>query len=86
MILLSLGTFLAYVTIAIIIIVIMCFYGASKEPLTMYGIPAERVKKAKDRLDDWGGKIDSIEKTLKQIENKNKEDFEESEKESQSPE
>ncbi len=55
MILLSLGTFLAYVTIAIIIIVIMCFYGASKEPLTMYGIPAERVKKAKDRLDDWGG-------------------------------
>ncbi len=54
MILLSLGTFLAYVTIAIII-VIMCFYGASKEPLTMYGIPAERVKKAKDRLDDWGG-------------------------------
>ena len=66
MILLSLGTFLAYVTIAIII-VIMCFYGASKEPLTMYGIPAERVKKAKDRLDDWGGKIDSIEKTLKQI-------------------
>lgn len=85
MILLSLGTFLAYVTIAIII-VIMCFYGASKEPLTMYGIPAERVKKAKDRLDDWGGKIDSIEKTLKQIENKNKEDFEESEKESQSPE
>jgi len=33
-----------------------------------------------------GKKIDSIEKTLKQIENKNKEAFEESEKESQSPE
>lgn len=62
MILLSLGTFLAYVTIAIIIIFIMCFYGALKEPLTMYGIPAERVKKAKDRLDDWGGKLTALKK------------------------
>ena len=86
MILLSLGTFLAYVIVAIIIIGILFFYGASKEPLTMYGIPADRVKKVMDRLDDWGKKIDSIEKTLKQIENKNKEAFEESEKESQSPE
>lgn len=54
MILLSLGTFLAYVIVAIFIIIgILFFYGASKEPLTMYGIPADRVKKVMDRLDDW---------------------------------
>lgn len=36
MILLSLGTFLAYVIVAIFIIIgILFFYGASKEPLTM---------------------------------------------------
>lgn len=62
MILLSLGTFLAYVIVAIIIIGILFFYGASKEPLTMYGIPADRVKKVMDRLDDWEKKLTASKK------------------------
>lgn len=62
MILLSVGTFLAYVIVAIIIIGILFFYGASKEPLTMYGIPADRVKKVMDRLDDWEKKLTASKK------------------------
>lgn len=58
----SFGTFLAYVIVAVIIIGILFFYGASKEPLTMYGIPADRVKKVMDRLDDWEKKLTASKK------------------------
>lgn len=87
MILLSVGTFLAYVIIAIFII--LCAvgaYGWSKDIDAMKGVAPEKVDNFLDKIDDLQKKIDSIEKTLKQIENKNKENFEESEKESQSPE